>query len=180
VNPTAAHLQRDSGDPSGIRIELFGQFRVAANGVPLAVPVTHRMQALLAYLLLNAGSSVPRQRLAFLFWPDTTEPQARTNLRQLLHHLRSAWQDFDGYIEMDRHVLRWRTSTPLRSTSQNSTRRQHKLINRKSGTIMRLPGRPWRNALPFIAETFYLRSMMNGSTRTANAFGKNMRMCSWA
>jgi DNA-binding SARP family transcriptional activator len=67
------------------------------------------MQALLAYLLLNAGSSVPRQQLAFLFWPDTTEPQARTNLRQLLHHLRSAWQDFDGYIEMDTQVLRWRT-----------------------------------------------------------------------
>jgi len=67
------------------------------------------MQALLAYLLLHAGSSVSRQQLAFLFWPDTTEPQARTNLRQLLHHLRSAWRDFDGYIEMDTQVLRWRT-----------------------------------------------------------------------
>ena len=109
MNQTAAHLQRDSGDPSGIRIELFGQFRVAANGVPLTAPVTQRMQALLAYLLLHAGSPVSRQQLAFLFWPDTTEPQARTNLRQLLHHLRSAWRDFDGYIEMDTQVLRWRT-----------------------------------------------------------------------
>jgi DNA-binding SARP family transcriptional activator/predicted ATPase len=87
----------------------LGQFRVAANGVPVTALVTHRMQALLAYLLLHAGSPVPRQQLAFLFWPDTTEPQARTNLRQLLHHLRSAWQDFDGYIEMDTQVLCWRT-----------------------------------------------------------------------
>ena len=101
------HLQRDSGDLSGIRIELFGQFRVAANGMPLTAPVTHRMQALLAYLLLHADSPVSRQQLAFLFWPDATEPQARTNLRQLLHHLRSAWQDFDGYVEMDTQVLRW-------------------------------------------------------------------------
>jgi hypothetical protein len=83
VNPTATHLQQDSGDPSGIRIELFGHFRVTANRVPLTAHVTHRMQALLAYVLLHAGSSVRRQQLAFLFWPDTTEPQARTNLRQL-------------------------------------------------------------------------------------------------
>ena len=32
----------------------------------------------------------PRQRLAFLLWPDSTEAQARTNLRHVLHTLRRA------------------------------------------------------------------------------------------
>ncbi len=32
----------------------------------------------------------PRERLAVLFWPDSEESQARTNLRQALHHLRRA------------------------------------------------------------------------------------------
>jgi DNA-binding SARP family transcriptional activator len=71
------------------------------------------MQVLLAYLLLNAGSTVSRQQLAFLFWPDSSEPQARTNLRQLLHHFRSAWPEAEDYIESDAQVVCWRTEQPF-------------------------------------------------------------------
>ena len=44
-----------------------------------------RAESLLAYLLLHREAPQPRQRLAFLLWPDSSEPQARTNLRHLLH-----------------------------------------------------------------------------------------------
>jgi DNA-binding SARP family transcriptional activator len=95
------------------RIELLGGFRITSKGAPVTDVTTTRMQALLAYLLLNAGSTVSRQQLAFLFWPDSSEPQARTNLRQLLHHFRLAWPAAEDYIESDGQIVRWRTEAPF-------------------------------------------------------------------
>ena len=37
---------------------------------------------------VHAGSPQTRQRIAGLFWPDSTDAQALTNLRRELHHLR--------------------------------------------------------------------------------------------
>jgi DNA-binding SARP family transcriptional activator len=102
-----------SETPVGTRIEMLGGFRMSCEGVPVTDVKTSRMQALLAYLLLNAGSTVSRQQIAFLFWPDSSEPQARTNLRQLLHHFRSAWHAAECYIESDAQMVRWRTEEPF-------------------------------------------------------------------
>jgi DNA-binding SARP family transcriptional activator len=49
-----------------------------------------RAESLLAYLLLHRDVPQPRQRLAFLLWPDSAEGQAHTNLRKVLHNLRRA------------------------------------------------------------------------------------------
>jgi DNA-binding SARP family transcriptional activator/tetratricopeptide (TPR) repeat protein len=49
-----------------------------------------RAVALIAFLVAHAGSPQPRQRIAVLFWPDSTDAQALTNLRRELHHLRNA------------------------------------------------------------------------------------------
>ena len=68
---------------------------------------TNRLQALFAYLALHAGTLQSRERLAFLFWPDSTEAQARTNLRQLLHHLRSALPDGGEFITADSQNILW-------------------------------------------------------------------------
>src|SRR5262249_29884635 len=51
-----------------------------------------------------------REHLAFLFWPDSTDAQARTNLRQLLHHLRSALPDDGQFIETDSQTILWRAT----------------------------------------------------------------------
>src|SRR5262245_65966002 len=69
---------------------------------------TTRLQALLAYLALHTGVQHSREHLAFLFWPDSTESQARTNLRQLLHHLRSALPDAGQFLETDGQNILWR------------------------------------------------------------------------
>lgn len=98
-----------AGTPAATRIELLGGFRMSRQGARVPDITTSRMQSLLAYLLLNAGLTVSRQQLAFLSWPDSSEPQARTNLRQLLHHLRSAWPEAERYIESDAQIVRWRT-----------------------------------------------------------------------
>jgi DNA-binding SARP family transcriptional activator len=95
-------------------IELLGGFRIRCNGAPVTDINTSRMHTLIAYLLLNAGVTVSRQQLAFLFWPDSSEPQARTNLRQLLHHFRSAWPAAENYMESDAQIVRWRIEEPFK------------------------------------------------------------------
>ena len=37
---------------------------------------------------------------AFLLWPDSTEAQARTNLRHVLHNLRRTLPDANRYLEV--------------------------------------------------------------------------------
>ena len=49
-----------------------------------------RAVALVAFLVAHAGTPQPRQRIAGLFWPESTDAQALTNLRRELHHLRNA------------------------------------------------------------------------------------------
>ncbi|RMF58840.1 MAG: tetratricopeptide repeat protein [Calditrichaeota bacterium] len=68
---------------------------------------------MLTYLALHCDAEITRQRIAFLFWPDSEESQARTNLRQLLHHLRQAFPDIERYLTIDKRTIRWRREAPL-------------------------------------------------------------------
>ena len=64
--------------------------------------VSHaRLQELLAYLLLHGNAPVSRQQLAFVFWPDSSEGQARTNLRNLWHRLRRTLPEADRLLATD-------------------------------------------------------------------------------
>lgn len=68
-----------------LHIRLLGDFSLLYGDQPITSLNTTRLQSLLAYLILHRGSPQQRQHLAFLFWLDTTEAQARNNLRQLVH-----------------------------------------------------------------------------------------------
>ncbi len=48
-----------------------------------------RTIALIAFLVAHTDAPQTRQHIAGLFWPDSTDEQALTNLRRELHHLRS-------------------------------------------------------------------------------------------
>ena len=61
---------------------------------------------LLAYLVLHAGMPRTRQHLAFVFWPDSNEAQARTNLRRELHHLRGVLGDEPSLV-VESNALTW-------------------------------------------------------------------------
>ena len=54
-----------------------------------------------------------RQHLAFLLWPDSDEPQARTNLRNLLHHLRRALPEAERLLRIDTQDLQWLPDGPF-------------------------------------------------------------------
>ena len=72
-----------------LEVKLLGQFEVLRDGRRLTIP-TRNAQSLLAYLVLNAGKSHRRERLAGLLWPDSSEENARSNLRHELWRLRKA------------------------------------------------------------------------------------------
>jgi DNA-binding SARP family transcriptional activator len=91
-----------------LTIHLLGGFRIASvnHGV---VGLEHaRLQDLLAYLLLQRGRPVPRQHLSFLLWPDSSEKQARTNLRNLWHRLRRALPELDSLVATGKTAIQWR------------------------------------------------------------------------
>jgi len=96
-----------------LHIELLGGFRLLYADEPLTTVDTPRLQSLLAYLLLHRETPPSRHRLAFLFWPDSPEDQALTNLRNLLYRLRHTLPEADRFLYVDRRTLRWRETAPF-------------------------------------------------------------------
>ena len=91
-----------------MRIDLFGNLRISNSGQPVTSVNMNRMQSLIAYLILHGDVPQPRERLAFVLWPGSTESQARTNLRQLLHHLKRALPAECQSLVTDHYSVRWR------------------------------------------------------------------------
>ncbi len=95
-----------------LEIRLLGEYTVALAGSTIHDLDTARLQALLAYLVLNRGAPQPRQRIAFLFWPETSDSQAQTNLRQLLHTLRKRLPDAAAHLDVGERTVHWRDDSP--------------------------------------------------------------------
>jgi DNA-binding SARP family transcriptional activator len=96
-----------------LRARLLGPMDLRFGERQLPPLDSGRAESLLAYLLLHRDAPQPRQRLAFLLWPDSAEGQAHTNLRKVLHNLRRALPDADHLIEVGPRTLRWRPDAPL-------------------------------------------------------------------
>lgn len=92
---------------STLHIHLLGDFRLVVGETPVTTITVPRIQSLLAYLVLHHDVPQDRAHLAFLFWPDSTEAQAHTNLRQLVHHLRRSLPGADQFLSVDKRYLRW-------------------------------------------------------------------------
>ncbi len=103
---TADHPARPQ--PPALRMRLLGGFGLFFEGRPITTVDAPRLQSLLAHLALQRDTRQPRERLAFLFWPDSEESQARTNLRQALHHLRRALPESARFLESEARTVRWR------------------------------------------------------------------------
>jgi DNA-binding SARP family transcriptional activator/tetratricopeptide (TPR) repeat protein len=72
-----------------------------------------RAVVLVAFLVVHAGTSQARQRIAGLFWPESTDAQALTNLRRELHHLRQVLGD-EPSLEVTSRALCWRDTKTCR------------------------------------------------------------------
>ena len=98
-------------EPPLVRIRLLGELSLDVGGTPIPPLDSARVESLLACLALHREAAQSRQKLAFLLWPDSTEQQARTNLRHVLHNLRRALPAVD--LEVTPRTLRWRPDAPL-------------------------------------------------------------------
>src|SRR5688572_5938988 len=72
-----------------LEVRLIGKFDIQCDGKPVTVS-SRVAQSLFAYLILNAGTSYRREKLAGMFWPDAAEEKARTYLRHELWRIRKA------------------------------------------------------------------------------------------
>ncbi len=89
---------------------LLGGFRVHCSCRGDLEVRQGRPQRLLAYLLLHSDTMSTRRRLAFAFWPDTSERQALNNLRTLLHRFRDTFPELGQFLTLESETLAWRQS----------------------------------------------------------------------
>jgi predicted ATPase/DNA-binding SARP family transcriptional activator len=72
-----------------LEIRLLGTFEIKYKKKVIGI-TSRPAQSLFAYLILNAGTSHRREKLAGMLWPDSLEETARDNLRHALWRVRKA------------------------------------------------------------------------------------------
>src|SRR6185436_6757410 len=91
-----------------LQIRLLGQFDVRLDGKRVMIS-SRAGQSLLAYLTLTAGTAHRREKLAGTIWPESSDENARKNLRQELWRIRkvlSAQQnDGEEYLLADEFTI---------------------------------------------------------------------------
>ena len=97
-----------------LRIQLLGGFEITHDGEPVFGLTKSRVQALLAYLLLHRQAPQSREYLAYTFWPDSSESQARTNLRRELHQLRRTLPHTGDFLRgAESQSIQWNPDIPF-------------------------------------------------------------------
>jgi DNA-binding SARP family transcriptional activator len=95
---------------SNLHIQLLGDFSISKDGQELLSGRGNtRMSLLLAYLLLKRNRRQSREQIAYLFWKDSTDRQARSNLRSLLTALRKQAASISVCLRNDETHLCWRS-----------------------------------------------------------------------
>src|SRR5512140_701530 len=97
--------------PAALRINLLGGFSLFRDNTLVTALNTPRLQSLVTYLILHRDVPQSRQYLAFLLWPNSTEAQARTNLRHLIHQFRQALPQAEEFLCVTANTLQWRVDT---------------------------------------------------------------------
>ena len=114
-----------------LEVKLLGKFEVSGDGKPITIS-SRPAQSLFAYLILSAGTSHRREKLAGLLWPDSLEGTARDNLRHALWRLRkslpSSQQPKEEYLITDDLSITfnasaeyWLDATAFEKLSENAS-----------------------------------------------------------
>ena len=94
-------------------ITLFGSFSIAFDARPLPPFRTSKVQALCAYLIMEAPTVHQREALMELLWPGLPLRSAQVNLRQIIYQLSNIVPDVNSPEE--------ETDIPFLLRSQKST-----------------------------------------------------------
>ena len=104
-------VQSTGGSAVHLSVRLLGAAEVILDGRRLRGFNSPRLQAFLARIALRR-EPLDRAALAFEIWPESTERQARTNLRKLLHELRQALPGVDAFAEIGTGRVGWLSAGP--------------------------------------------------------------------
>lgn len=96
----------------------FGVFQATLDNERLTNFHSVKVQALLAYLALEADHPHPRETLATLLWPLDSETSARNSLRQALYELRKLLGDRDDspapFLLVNRQTVQFNQASDYR------------------------------------------------------------------
>ena len=108
----AEPLRLENVEP--LRVRLFGTPHVSFGGKPVRF-VAARTLPLFVYLLLGRDRPIARDQLAYKFWPDSSEVEARANLRRHLHRVNGPLNEISGqrWLEANDKVIAFDLRMPL-------------------------------------------------------------------
>lgn len=93
-----------------LTLALLGTPRLTLDGASLDDVFYEKVEALLAYLVVEGNRPHRREVLAELFWPELSDDHARSNLRYALFKLREGLQDKSNeqpYLLVNRTSIRF-------------------------------------------------------------------------
>lgn len=105
-----------------LNIRLFGGFALTYGDQPLvgintlrsaSADISKRSQILLSYLVLHRHTPQLRSSIAFHLWADSTDTQARTNLRKELYQLRHNLPNAEQFLLIESKTLQWSPTAPF-------------------------------------------------------------------
>ena len=95
-----------------LHIQLLGNFHITEDGTAVTGIDTARLQAFFCFLLLQAYKPQARHYIASVLWQESTESQARTNLRKYIHQLRHKLPAIDHLFHIGSHSIQWQPDAP--------------------------------------------------------------------
>ncbi|MCC3375236.1 AAA family ATPase [Cohnella sp. REN36] len=96
--------------------QMLGSLKISLAGEDVTSTIRGgKARLLLAYLVLPYDMPRSRKQLAFDFWPDSSEKQALSNLRKLLHDIREAFPPIDRYFSITSASIQWNPEVPVYS-----------------------------------------------------------------
>ena len=97
-----------------LSLTLLGAFQITLDGEPVTGFESDKVQALLAYLALEADRPHRRDALAEMFWPDRPQGVARNSLKQALANLRKVISDREAdppFLQVNRAKLQFNSDS---------------------------------------------------------------------
>ncbi|MGK7945754.1 MAG: BTAD domain-containing putative transcriptional regulator, partial [Microcystaceae cyanobacterium] len=90
-----------------LKIQLLGKFSVTDGETLISGSYPEKLQTLLAYLCLHYDQTLSRQQVAVQLWTETTDTEAKANLRRRLYDLRRVFPNIEQFLEIKAKTLRW-------------------------------------------------------------------------
>ena len=126
---------------STVTVRLLGRFALHRDGAEVPLDAA-RAELLFAYLVLHPDAQ-PRRRLAAALWPDSTEAQAQTNLRKLLHTMRRRLPTVDDHLEITARDVRWRGGSDVTAFERLLTSDLRQAVALYGGDLLDGHDAPW-------------------------------------